>query len=149
MKTRTSEIFEPMSQVAGAPSDVDRGVTAGGVNFERGRFSIGAVDYYSDDIINIFYTEAKYDIPLSNGHKLKFGAQYSAQDSTGADLLTGSRFLDLAVRLQGRVWRGEARCSRQHGMRTETAPTCALRGAAYRVTTPCRSRISTGPAKTR
>ncbi|MBP8080960.1 MAG: OprD family outer membrane porin, partial [Arenimonas sp.] len=92
MKTRTSEIFEPMSQVAGAPSDVDRGVTAAGVNFERGRFSIGAVDYYSDDIINIFYTEAKYDIPLSNGHKLKFGAQYSAQDSTGADLLTGSSF---------------------------------------------------------
>jgi len=92
MKTRTSEIFVPMSQAAGAPGDVDRGVTAGGVNFQRGKFSIGAVDYYSDDIINIFYTEAKYYILLSNGHKLKFNAQYSAQESTGADLLTGSSF---------------------------------------------------------
>lgn len=92
MKARTSEIFVPMSQVAGAPSDVDRGVTTAGVNFQRDKFSLGAVNYHSDDIINIFYTEAKYDIPLSNGHKLKFGAQYSAQDSTGADLLTGSSF---------------------------------------------------------
>jgi hypothetical protein len=60
MKTRTSEIFVPMSQVAGSPSDVDRGVSTAGVNFQRGKFSLGA--------------------------------QYSAQASTGADLLTGSSF---------------------------------------------------------
>jgi hypothetical protein len=67
-------------------------VTAGGLNFQRGRFSIGAVNYYSDDIINIFYTEAKYDVAIADGYKLRFGAQYSSQESTGSDLLTGSEF---------------------------------------------------------
>ena len=44
----------------------DRGVWVGGANYKAGDFSIGAIDYYSDDIINIFYTEGKYGLPLSD-----------------------------------------------------------------------------------
>ncbi len=92
MKKRNSTEFVSMAQVAGAPDGVERGVYAGGANYKRGPLSIGAVNYYSDDIINIFYTEAKYDIPLSETLKLKLAAQYSAQDSTGGELLTGGDF---------------------------------------------------------
>jgi hypothetical protein len=92
IKPRTSEIFISMAEAAGAPDGVNRGVAAGGLNFQRGKFSIGAIDYRSNDIINIFYAEAKYDIPLPDSYDLRFGAQYSAQQSTGNDLLTGSDF---------------------------------------------------------
>jgi hypothetical protein len=90
IKERNSEDFEWMSVDAGA--SVERGVYVAGANFEQKDFSIGAANYYSDDIINIFYTEAKYALPLSNGVKLKLAAQYSDQRSTGDDLLTGSSF---------------------------------------------------------
>jgi hypothetical protein len=92
IRQRTSEDFVSMAQAAGAPDGVERGVYAGGANYKRGALSIGAVNYYSDDIINIFYTEAKYDIPLSEQTKLKLAAQYSMQDSVGDELLTGSDF---------------------------------------------------------
>lgn len=92
MKKRNSTEFVSLAEVAGAPDGVERGVYAGGANYKRGALSIGAVNYYSDDIINIFYTEAKYDIPLSESYKLKLAAQYTAQDSTGEELLTGSSF---------------------------------------------------------
>ena len=54
-----------------------------------GDFSIGAIDYYSDDIINIFYTEAKYALPLGEKWKLGLSAQYTDQTSVGDELLAG------------------------------------------------------------
>ena len=44
---------------------VERGVYAAGAVYEKGKFSIGAIDYYSDDIINIAYAEAKMELPFS------------------------------------------------------------------------------------
>jgi hypothetical protein len=90
IKERNSDEFVSMSSDAGAK--VDRGVYLAGVNFERERFSIGAIDYQSDDIINIAYTEAKYALPLADGYKLKVAAQFSNQRSTGDKLLTGRAF---------------------------------------------------------
>ncbi len=97
-----------MSEVAGAPDGVDRGVYAGGANYKRGALSIGAVNYYSDDIINIFYTEAKYDVPLSERYKLKFAAQYSMQDSVGDELLTGGDFSTSQYGLKAELGVGNA-----------------------------------------
>ena len=57
IKERNSDEFVWMSQDAGA--NVDRGVAAVGLNYSQGPFSLGAINYYSDDIINIFYTEGK------------------------------------------------------------------------------------------
>jgi len=54
-----------MSRDAGA--NVDRGVAVVGLNFSQGPFSIGAIDYYSDDIINIFTPRPK---PSSSRRKI-------------------------------------------------------------------------------
>jgi hypothetical protein len=92
IKERNSDEFVSMSVVAGSPTNVERGVYAGGVNFKQGAFSLGAIDYYSNDIINIFYTETQYAIPLSENLRLQLAAQYTDQRSTGDDLLAGTDF---------------------------------------------------------
>lgn len=90
IKEKNSDEFVWMSRDAGAA--VDRGVFLAGANFERRTLSIGAINYYSDDIINIFYTEGKYAFAPAEGYKLKLAAQVSDQRSTGETLLTGQSF---------------------------------------------------------
>jgi hypothetical protein len=90
IKERDSDEFVPMSEDAGA--SVDRGVYTGGGLYKKGDFSLGVIDYYSDDIINIAYTEAKYTLPLDSDWKVKLAAQYSDQQSTGDNLLKGTEF---------------------------------------------------------
>ncbi len=87
IKERNSEEFVSMSVDAGAT--VERGVYVAGANFKQKDFSLGAINYYSDDIINIFYTEAKYFLTPK---KLSLSAQFSDQQSNGDDLLTGTAF---------------------------------------------------------
>ncbi len=99
IKERNSDEFVSMARDAGA--SVERGVYALGGNYKKGEFSIGAVDYYSDDIINIFYTEAKLGVPLAEKLRLQFAVQYSDQGSTGDELLRGTDF-------SARQWGGKA-----------------------------------------
>jgi hypothetical protein len=91
IKQKNDDSFVPMSEAAGAP-DVDRGVSIAGGNYIDGNFSIGAAEYYSSDIINIFYAESKYLFNVGGGYKWSFAAQYSDQRSNGDNLLTGSTF---------------------------------------------------------
>jgi hypothetical protein len=90
IKQRNSDEFVWMSRAAGARAD--RGVYVAGGNFEHKDVSFGAINYYSQDIINIFYTEAAYGLKLANGNKLKLSAQFSNQGSVGGNLLTGEAF---------------------------------------------------------
>lgn len=90
IKEKNDDKFVWMSRDAGA--NVDRGVFLAGANFDQKALSIGAINYYSDDIINIFYTEGKYVLTPAEGYKLKLAAQYSDQRSTGEKLLTGQSF---------------------------------------------------------
>lgn len=96
MKEKTSEKFISMATAAGAMDGVERGVYVGGANFKStissGEWSIGAIDYYSPDILNIFYTETKYTFPLANNTFLQLSAQYIAQKSTGDNLQFGMPF---------------------------------------------------------
>lgn len=92
IKARNSERFVSMAAAADAPVGVAEGVWVAGVNYRAGGFSIGAIDYFSDDIINMFYTEATYFRPLNDGLDLRLAAQYSDQRSTGDELLTGAEF---------------------------------------------------------
>jgi hypothetical protein len=92
IKPRNSDDFQSMSTAAGAPIGVDRGVYVAGANLTAGKPSIGAIDYYSADIINIFYSETKYSFPIVDRLSLRFGAQYTDQRSLGDDLLTGKPF---------------------------------------------------------
>ena len=90
IKERNSDDFVWMSRDAGA--DVDRGVYLAGANYKHAGYSIGAINYYSHDVINIFYTEAKYAVPMQGGTKLGLAAQFTDQRSTGDNLLTGADF---------------------------------------------------------
>jgi len=90
IKPRNSDRFIPMSQAAGA--DVKRGVFVGGGRVSYKGLTFGAIDYFSNDIINIFYTEGSYKLPLTDRLGLLFSAQFTDQRSVGEDLLTGSSF---------------------------------------------------------
>src|SRR5256884_3811872 len=90
IKERNDSEFVSMSEDAGA--DVERGVWAAGALYEKGKFSIGAIDYYSDDIVNIAYAESKLEVPLADDWKPKFAGQYVDQGSVGDNALQGHSF---------------------------------------------------------
>ena len=73
-----------MSRDAGA--DVKRGVALAGAKVTHKGMTFGAIDYYSHDIINIFYTEGTYKLPVTDRLGLLFAAQYTDQRSVGEDL---------------------------------------------------------------
>ena len=90
IKTRNDSTFQSMSYAAGAK--VARGVFAEGFNFSYRGFQIGAIDYYSEDIINIGYGETKYRWKLTDQLGAIFSGQFVDQRSVGGNLLTGSSF---------------------------------------------------------
>jgi hypothetical protein len=90
IKTRNDSTFQSMSRAAGA--QVDRGVFPAGLNYSYGGFQVGAINYYSQDIINIAYGETKYTWKVTDRLGLLFAAQYADQRSVGGNLLTGSAF---------------------------------------------------------
>jgi hypothetical protein len=90
IKERNSDEFVSMAEDAGA--GVDRGVFTAGAIYEKGKFSIGAIDYYSPDIINIAHAEAKVELPLSADWRPRFAVQFTDQRSVGDDLLEGDSF---------------------------------------------------------
>jgi hypothetical protein len=108
IKVRNAQDFESMATAAGAPSGVDRGVYVAGANYKTGALSIGAVDYYSADIINIAYSETRYALTLADRVSLRFAAQYTDQHSTGSDLLTGKSFSTNQYGLKGELALGPA-----------------------------------------
>jgi hypothetical protein len=92
IKERDSDEFVSMAEAAGARAGVSRGVTAAGAIYSMGDLSLGAIDYYSSDIINIVYTEAKDAIALTAGLRLQLAAQYTNQKNVGDNLLMGHAF---------------------------------------------------------
>src|SRR5438046_3328299 len=63
IKERNDSEFVSMAIDAGAP--VERGVWAAGASYEKGKFNIDAIDYYSQDIINIAYAQTGFELPLA------------------------------------------------------------------------------------
>ena len=90
IKERNENQFVSMAKDAGA--NVNRGVWAAGAQYEKGKFSIGAIEYYCADVINIAYAQTGYEIPLGDELKLKLAAQYTDQGSVGDNLLQGHSF---------------------------------------------------------
>lgn len=85
IKDRNSDDFVSMGRDAGA--DADRGVFTAGALYKKGDFSIGAIDYYCPDVINIGYAEAKLELAISENLKPRFAMQFIDQRSVGDDLL--------------------------------------------------------------
>ena len=90
IKERNSDRFVWMSQDAGAGAK--RGVVLGGGKVSYKGFSLGAIDYYSSDIINIFYTEGSYKLNVTKDLGFLFTAQFTEQRSVGDNLLKGYSF---------------------------------------------------------
>jgi hypothetical protein len=90
IKERNSDDFVSMGLDAGA--GVERGVYSAGLLYEKGKFSIGGIEYFCDDVINIAYGEMKMEVPLSPDVKPKLALQYVNQRSVGDNLLQGSSF---------------------------------------------------------
>jgi len=90
IKEWNADRFVSMSEDAGA--SVHRGVYTAGALFEKGNFTIGAIDYYSPDIINIGYAEATLKLPISADWEPKLAAQFVDQRSVGDNLLQGDGF---------------------------------------------------------
>lgn len=106
IKERNSVDFVSMSEDAGA--DVDRGVFTAGGNYQKGNFSIGAIDYYSDDIINIAYIEAKLTIPVGDNWKPRLAVQFTDQRSVGDNRLQGDDFSARQVGIKAELPVGQA-----------------------------------------
>jgi hypothetical protein len=100
MKTRDSSQFVPMSVAAG-DNNYDRGVVVGGAALSTKRFSLGVINYYSKDIINIFYMDGKYNLPLDSGLGLQLAVQFTDQETTGSNLLYGRPFSTRQFGLRG------------------------------------------------
>jgi hypothetical protein len=90
IKERNENQFVSMGEDAGA--DVHRGVWSAGAQYEKGKFSIGAIEYYCEDVINIAYAQTSYEIPLGDDWKLKLAGQYTDEGSVGENLLDGHSF---------------------------------------------------------
>ena len=90
IKDKTAEDFLWMSEKLGATAK--RGVAVLGGRYTHGKFSVGAINYFSNDIINIGYAETSYTMDLENGLGIRLAVQYSDQRSVGSDLLTGYSF---------------------------------------------------------
>lgn len=108
MKPRDSESFESMAVAARALAGVERGVYAAGAILESGELSVGAMDYYSADIVNIAYSELRYSIPLAGRLRLQLAGQYADQRSTGQDLLAGQAFRTSQLGLKAELAMGPA-----------------------------------------
>jgi hypothetical protein len=92
IKERDSETFVSMAAAAGAPAGVSRGVSLVGAIYKLNNLSIGAIEYYCDDIIDITYMEAKDSFALTDHLGLNLASQYTDQHSVGDNLLTGHTF---------------------------------------------------------
>jgi hypothetical protein len=107
MKQRNDDSFESMSDVAGGAGG-NRGMLFAGARIPLSeRFSIGAIDYWVEDTLNIVYAEASGLWKLGRDVSLKLEAQLTDQRSVGAEKLGGGSFD--AQRVGGRVslgWRG-------------------------------------------
>src|SRR3954468_13093971 len=87
MKERNSTEFISMSRVAGANEDRGTGVLGG--MFSWGPMRLGAIDYYAQDTINIFYTEGKVGMNRGPDLEATLAGQFATQNSTGTNLLNG------------------------------------------------------------
>src|SRR5437762_2345571 len=77
IKERNDSEFVSMAQDAGA--DVQHGVWSTGALYQNGKFNIGAIEYYCDDVINIAYAESNLELPLADDWKLRFAGRYVDQ----------------------------------------------------------------------
>ncbi len=88
MKQRDATVFQSTASAAGVPTS-NAGLGFAGGLLTWGGASIGAINYYAQDLLNIFYTEGKYGVSLGGGFNIMGAGQFVAQNSTGQALMNG------------------------------------------------------------
>lgn len=92
IKTRNSDEFRPMSDVAGARG-TKQGVTLFGALYERKdddgnlQSSVGAINQYGWDTFNTFYGEAEQDVNFTEDLTGRLQLQFADQRSVGQELV--------------------------------------------------------------
>jgi hypothetical protein len=101
LKDKNDDDFVWMSRQAGA--SVDRGVGLLGALLSYGDLSVGGIDYYCADVINIAYGEVKFLLAVPGGTGVLVSTQYVDQRSVGGNFGTGFAYdTDLfAVKAEG------------------------------------------------
>ncbi len=90
MKDWTDTDFDWMSDALGV--DENRGVFTVGGNYSTEKWSVGAIDYSSPDVLNIIYTEGSYGWKFKERMSFKLSGQFVDQRSLGDNLITGEDF---------------------------------------------------------
>jgi hypothetical protein len=93
IKRRNDDHFSSFSKVAGVPGTSSNGLSFAGLRIEPiDNVTVGAVNYFVKDTLNIAYTELEWFRPLRSGWELRLGSQFTHQRSVGDDRLTGKSF---------------------------------------------------------
>ncbi|MEM8843642.1 MAG: OprD family outer membrane porin [Pseudomonadota bacterium] len=87
LKRRNAEGFISMAEAAGAANS-GKGTTMAGANYDfDNNFSLGAINYYTHDVFNIFYSKFTYTGPITNEVSTRISAQFTHQNSIGDELI--------------------------------------------------------------
>jgi hypothetical protein len=93
IKDRNSDRFVAMSQTGLLALDRKRGTwMAGALYAPTDRFKIGAINYYTSDVLNIFYVSTRYKHAFSDALSVRTELEFTDQRSVGDDLITGESF---------------------------------------------------------
>lgn len=85
MKPRSSDSFKHLSSIAGAAGTDDGLLMAGARYHIDDQSNFGAINFYSFNIMNIFYAEANYLLNINEDIPLLVSAQYTDQQSVGEE----------------------------------------------------------------
>jgi len=103
IKKRDSGSFVSMSKAAGVGGDSNEGTAMIGGRFSpNDNLDFGALNFYTFNVFNIFYSEINYTKPLKDKNAFKLSAQFTDERSVGDELLSTSPF-------QSQVWSVEGR----------------------------------------
>ena len=103
IKKRNSGSFVSMSKAAGVKGDSDEGMAMIGWRFQPNKnLDIGALNFYTFNVFNIFYSEINYTKPLKNKDGLKLSAQFTDERSVGDELLSTSPFQTQVLSVVGK-----------------------------------------------
>src|SRR4029079_10314659 len=89
IKERNSTEFISMSRAAGAGQDYGVGVLGGLMRW--GPVHVGAIEYYNQDTINIFYAEGRVGHDFGD-ISAELQGQFAAQNSVGTHLLNSGTY---------------------------------------------------------
>lgn len=100
IKTRNSEGFISMAEAAGASGKGDGLHMLGARYHPNENFDIGAINYNTEDVLNIFYSEFNYATEITDEISAKVSGQYTNQSSVGDELIGEFDTHHLGVRFQ-------------------------------------------------